>query len=167
MRATFGTGRRLFIAFTVLVSTFALSSYLMLAHVRSIHDGLLETKRYEEGVRLSLELSSAVRDQYAHQAHTIILGNDTHLPRYRGAYGHVVEMIEQVRRYARDPDERAWVDEMAVASDQLDHVFRDRVVPAVLKHDTTDVQQEHAQAQQLVSLIQDRSDRLEIGRAHV
>ena len=53
------------IAFALLVSTFAIASYLTLAHVRSIHDGLLQTKRYEDGVRVSLELSSAVRDQYA------------------------------------------------------------------------------------------------------
>lgn len=66
MRITFGTRQRLFIAFALLVSTFALASCLTLAHVRSIHDGLLQSKRYEDGVRASLELSSAVRDQYAH-----------------------------------------------------------------------------------------------------
>lgn len=37
---------------------------------------------YEEGVRIALEIASAVRDQYAHQAHTIILGNDSHLEYY-------------------------------------------------------------------------------------
>ena len=160
MRTRFGTGQRLFIAFALLVSTFALASYLTLAHVRSIHDGLLQTKRYEEGVRVSLELASAVRDQYAHQAHTIILGNDSHLTLYDGAQQRVAEMIEQVRRYATLPDERGWVDDIASASDELDQVFRGRIVPAVLKHDAADVQEEHARAQQLVTLIQDRSDRL-------
>ena len=160
MPTAFGTGQRLFIAFALLVSTFAVASYLTLAHVRGIHDGLWETKRYEEGVRLSLELSSAVRDQYAHQAHTIILGNDSHLSLYAAAQRHVTDMIEQVRRYATRPDERAWVDEIATASDSLDHLFRSRIVPAVLNHDAVDVQQEHARAQMLVSLIQERSDRL-------
>jgi two-component system, NtrC family, sensor kinase len=160
MRTRFGTGQRLFIAFALLVSTFALASYLTVAHVRSIHDGLLQTKHYEDGVRTSLELSSAVRDQYAHQAHTIILGNDTHLMLYAGARRHLTDTIEQVRKFATLPDERAWVDEIATASDRLDHVFRDRIVPAVLKRDSADVQEEHAHAQLLVSLIQDRSDRL-------
>ena len=51
MRTSFGTAKRLFIAFTLLVSTFAFASYLTLAHVRQIHDGLLEMKDHEEGVR--------------------------------------------------------------------------------------------------------------------
>jgi signal transduction histidine kinase len=148
------------VAFALLVSTFAVASYLTLVHVRSIHDGLLEAKHYEEGVRVSLELSSAVRDQYAHQAHTIILGNDSHLMLYDGARRHLADMIGQVRQYAELPDERVWVDDIASASDKLDHVFRDRIVPAVLRHDAADVQTEHAQAQLLVSLIEDRSDRL-------
>jgi two-component system NtrC family sensor kinase len=160
MRTTFGTGQRLFVAFALLVSTFALASYLTLAHVRSIHDGLLQTKHYEDGVRASLELSSAVRDQYAHQAHTIILGNDSHLMLYAGARRHLLDTIEQVQQYATLPDEKGWVNDIATASDKLDHVFRDRIVPAVLKHDEVDVQEEHARAQMLVTLIQDRSDRL-------
>src|SRR5512146_2818123 len=97
MRSTFGTARRLFIAFALLVSTFAVASYLTLFHVRQIHDGLLQMKDHEEGVRLSLELASAVRDQYAHQAHTIILGDDSHLALYAGARRHVSDGIEQVR----------------------------------------------------------------------
>ena len=56
MRSRFGTAQRLFIAFTLLVSTFAVASYLTLFHVRQIHDGLLQMKDHEEGVRLALEL---------------------------------------------------------------------------------------------------------------
>jgi len=160
MRPRFGTGQRLFIAFAILVSTFAVASYITLAHVRTIHEGLLDSKRYEEGVRLSLELSSAVRDQYAHQAHTIILGDESHLPLYAAAHRHVSDMIEQMRAHARLPDERAWVEEIASASDRLDRVFRERIVPAVLKRSEADVRLEHSQAQLLVTLIQDRSDRL-------
>jgi serine phosphatase RsbU (regulator of sigma subunit)/anti-sigma regulatory factor (Ser/Thr protein kinase) len=160
LRTRFGTGRRLFVAFLLLVSTFALASSLTLAHVQTIHEGLLQTKHYEDGVRVALELSSAVRDQYAHQAHTIIMGNDSHLMLYAGARRHLLDTIEQVRQYAVSPEERAWVDDIASASDKLDRAFRERIVPAVLKHDAPDVREEHARAQKLVSLIQDRSDRL-------
>ncbi len=160
MRPKLGTGHRLFVAFALLVSTFAFASYLALEHVRSIHDGLLEMKHYEDGVRASLELASAVRDQYAHQAHTIILGDESHLVLYARATRHVADTIEQVRRYATRSDERGWVDDVETASGKLDHLFRDRIVPAVLKRDTAVVQAEHAQAQLLVTLIQGRSDRL-------
>ncbi len=160
MRPSFGTARRLFIAFALLVSTFAVASYLTLAHVRQIHDGLLQMKDHEEGVRMALELASAVRDQYAHQAHTIILGDDSHLPMYTEAEHHVTDLTALVRTHARRPDERAWVSDIERATDDLDRIFRGRIVPAVLKRDIEDVQAEHARAQLVVSLIQDRADRL-------
>jgi signal transduction histidine kinase len=160
MRASLGTARRLFVAFAVLVSTFAVASYLTLAHVREIHDGLLATKQHEQGVRLALELASAVRDQYAHQAHTIILGDASHLPLYTGAASHVTALTALVREHAVRPDERAWVGDIERATAELDRIFRSRIVPAVLARDVDTVQAEHARAQVVVSLIQDRADRL-------
>ncbi|HSD22231.1 MAG TPA: HAMP domain-containing sensor histidine kinase [Anaeromyxobacter sp.] len=160
MRTSFGTAKRLFIAFTLLVSTFAFASYLTLAHVRQIHDGLLEMKDHEEGVRVALELSSAVRDQYAHQAHTIILGDESHLPLYTDAEDHVTALTALVRKHARRADEQAWVADIERATADLDRIFRDRIVPAVLRRDVADVQAEHGRAQLVVTLIQDRADRL-------
>jgi signal transduction histidine kinase len=160
MRATFGTAKRLFIAFALLVSTFAFASYLTLARVGQIHDGLLQMKEHEEGVRVALELASAVRDQYAHQAHTIILGDDSHLPFYADAERHVTGLTALVREHAKRPDERAWVADIERATSELDRIFRGRIVPAVLRRDVGDVQEEHARAQLVVTLIQDRADRL-------
>jgi signal transduction histidine kinase len=160
MRPYLGTARRLFVAFAALVSMFAVSSYLALAHLGEIHEGLVEMSEQEQGVRLSLELASAVRDQYAHQAHTIILGNASHLPLYDAAEKRVVELTEAVRRRAGTPAERAWVDDIARATANLDAIFRRQIVPAVLSHSEADVQAEHARAQVQVSLIQERADRL-------
>ncbi len=160
MRTSFGTARRLFIAFALLVSTFAVASYLTLAHVGQIHDGLLQMKEHEEGVRVALELASGVRDQYAHQAHTIILGNDSHLPLYAEAERHVTALTALVRKHAIRPDEQAWVADIEQATDELDRIFRGRIVPAVLERNAENVQAEHGRAQLVVSLIQDRADRL-------
>ncbi len=160
MRISFGTARRLFVAFAILVSSFAAASYVTLDHVREMHDGLVQMKRHEEGVRLSLELASAVRDQYAHQAHTIILANASHLPFYTAAEKRVVSLTALVKQQAVHPDERAWVQDIERATGQLDRVFRDRIVPAVLSGDEADVQEEHGRAQLLVTDIQDRADRL-------
>lgn len=160
MRATFGTAKRLFIAFALLVSIFAVASYLTLAHVRQIHEGVLRMKDHEEGVRVALELASAVRDQYAHQAHTIILGDDSHLRFYTEAERHVTGLTALVRTHALRPDEQAWVADIERATRELDGVFRGRIVPAVLARDVANVQAEHARAQLVVSLIQDRADRL-------
>ena len=100
-----------------------------------------------EGVRLALELASAVRDQYAHQAHTIILGNDSHLRFYDEAVRRVGGITAKVRAHVASPEERGWVDDIERASAQLDQVFRTQIVPSVLRHDRTGVQEEHARAQ--------------------
>jgi signal transduction histidine kinase len=163
MRPYPGTGRRLFLSFAALVSTFAVSSFVALEHLGEIHQRLMEMKEQEQGVRLSLELASAVRDQYAHQAHTIILGNDSHLKFYDTAEKRVIELTQTLRGRVTSPEERAWVDDISRATADLDQIFRRRIVPAVLRRSEADVQAEHAKAQVQVSLIQERTDRL-VGR---
>jgi two-component system NtrC family sensor kinase len=160
MRSSFGTARRLFLAFALLVSTFALASWVTWAQLREIRRGLAEMKAHEEGVRVALELASAVRDQYAHQAHTIILGNASHLHLYEEAEGRVKLLTGQVRAHAEQADERAWVDDIERATGELDVIFRQRIVPAVLRRDLAGVQDEHDRAQLVVTFIQDRTDRL-------
>jgi signal transduction histidine kinase len=163
MRAPSGTARRLILALTGLLSVFAISSWFALASLRDIQGGLSQIKEREEGVRLALELASAVRDQYAHQAHTIILGNDSHLPFYTEAERRVVGLTAQVKQRVRQPDELEWVAGIERATAELDRIFRQRIVPAVLRHRAADVMEEHGQAQVQVTQIQGLTDRL-VGR---
>jgi len=163
VKAPSGTARRLILAFTGLLSIFAVSSWFALDSLRDIQGGLTEIKEREEGVRLALTLASAVRDQYAHQAHTIILGNDSHLPYYTEAERRVVELTAAVKQRVRAPDELAWVAEIERATVELDRIFRQRIVPAVLRHQAADVMEEHGQAQVQVTQIQGMTDRL-VGR---
>ena len=101
---------------------------------------------FEEGMRLSLELASAVRDQYAHQAHTIILGNATHLGFYAEAERRVAALTQEVKARPLDAEERAWLGEVERSTAELDRIFRQRIVPAVLRRDTREVQLAHAAA---------------------
>ncbi|HSN92603.1 MAG TPA: ATP-binding protein [Anaeromyxobacteraceae bacterium] len=160
MRTSLGTAWRLFLAFALLVSTFAVASGLTLLRVRETGAQLAGMRQHEEDVRLALELASAVRDQYAHQAHTIILGNASHLPFYEEAAGQVRRLTSRVRAHAVRPDEQEWVGEIERATAALDRVFRERIVPAVLARDHGVVQDEHDRAQLLVTRIQERVDRL-------
>jgi len=160
MRPPSGTARRLILAFAGLLSVFAVSSYFALANLREIQGGLADIKEREEGVRLALSLASAVRDQYAHQAHTIILGNDSHLSFYTEAEQRVVGLTAAVKARVRAPDEQAWVADIERATADLDRIFRQRIVPAVLRKQAEDVMEEHDRAQLVVTRIQERTDRL-------
>ena len=125
-----------------------------------MHEGLAETRRREEGVRLSLELASAVRDQYAHQAHTIIIGDASHLAFYGEARETVARLTRALRQAAEGPEERALVESIDEESRRLDTVFRERIVPAVLRGDRPTVQAEHGRAQLSVTRIQDLTQAL-------
>jgi two-component system NtrC family sensor kinase len=160
MRMTSSLARRLFLAFALLIGTFVLASGVTLRHFRDVDAGLQQMREEEDGIRLALALASAVRDQYAHQAHTIILRNDSHVPYYRQARERVGELTRLVRQHARTAEEQEWVTDIERASDQLDEIFRTRILPAVLAQDERTVLLEHERAQRAVSLIENRADRL-------
>jgi two-component system, NtrC family, sensor kinase len=150
-----GTGRRLALAFGALVLLLVVASAAAIVGSSRIHRGIAETVRREEGVRLSLELASAVRDQYAHQAHTIIIGDESHLGFYDQARATVLRLTGALRGVAERPDERALVDRIETESGTLDRIFRESIVPAVIRGERASVQEEHGRAQLVVTRIQD------------
>src|SRR6516165_4529799 len=103
MKAWSGTARRLFFAFATLIAIYAVAFSFAIAGLSQIRDGLQHTKERAEGVRVALELASAVRDQYAHQAHTIILGDKSHLGFYGDAQQQVATLTRKVRLHAQAP----------------------------------------------------------------
>ena len=155
-----GTARRLLLGFGALVVIIAASSYLTLAGLSQIHAAMDRMKSEEEGVRLAFELASAVRDQYAHQAHTIIIGDESHLGFYTQAQKRVLALTEQLRNQVRAPEELALVVQIDAASSELDAMFRKRIVPAVVRGERRFVQTEHARAQLVVTRIQDAAEQL-------
>lgn len=155
-----GTARRLALAFGALIAVYGLASAAGLWGLAEIHDGLHRTRAQADGMRVAMELASAVRDQYAHQAHTIIIGDQSHLAFYAEAEKRVLQLAGEVRRHVDRPDELAWVDDIEKATAELDEIFRQHILPAVLRGESAGVRAEHARAQLVVTRIQDRTDRL-------
>ena len=155
-----GTARRLALAFAALVALFAVATAIALLGFAQVNRGLAQTRTRVDSMRLALDLASAVRDQYAHQAHTIIIGNDSHLGFYAEAKARVLTLIKDLRQRAERPDERAWVDDIEAGAAELDRIFSRDIVPAVLSGRTADAHLEHARALAVVSRIQQRTDLL-------
>ena len=160
MTGRLNTTGRLSLGLGALVLLLVLASGAAILGSIRIHRGVDEAIRREEGVRLSLALASAVRDQYAHQAHTIIIGNESHLGLYAGARGTVLKLTASLRAAAERPEERALVDEIEAESERLDRIFRESIVPAVLRGERGRVQAEHDRAQLVVTRIQDLTGEL-------
>jgi two-component system NtrC family sensor kinase len=155
-----GTARRLLLGFGAMVAIFGVASWVALSGLSRTQAAVARMKQAEEGVRVALELSSAVRDQYAHQAHTIIIGDESHLGFYTAAQRKVLELTRQLRSSSTSPEARAAVDDIEQASGELDDIFRQSIVPAVVRGDRTFVQQEHGRAQLVVTRIQGLAEAL-------
>ena len=155
-----GTARRLLLGFGAMVAIFGLASWVALSGLNQTQDAVARMKVAEEDVRVALQLASAVRDQYAHQAHTIIIGDESHLGFYTEAQRRVLELTRQLRRSSTSPEALATVDDIERASSELDGIFLQAIVPAVVRGDRAFVQSEHARAQLVVTRIQDLTDSL-------
>ena len=155
-----GTARKLALGFGALVLIFAVASYVALEGLARIQGESARIRQQEESVQLALQLESAVRDQYAHQAHTIILGNVSHLGFYAEAQQHVVALTSELRGKAHARDAVALIDTIESASADLDHIFRENIVPAVVRHDRDVIEAKHGRAQLIVTRIQDAAEQL-------
>jgi signal transduction histidine kinase len=160
MQVPSGTARRLSLALAALVSLFVVSSVLVLVHMREIHSRMVEMQARQHAVRSALEVASAIRDTYAHQAHTLILGNDSHLHFYETAARRVTRLTEEMKAQSLGPEERAWVEDIERAQGSLDTLFREALLPAVVAGRKADMDREHGRALSLVSQMEERTDRL-------
>ncbi|MFP2926622.1 hypothetical protein ACLESO_15730 [Pyxidicoccus sp. 3LG] len=154
------TTRKLLLAFGALVALFTAASGFALARLTDIHAGSHALREAGGRVRDALELATAVRDQYAHLAHTIILGNASHVRFHDEARARVEALTRRLREQAQDAQERTWVADIQENGDALDRLYRDTLLPAVLAKDQAAVTAAHGRALELVSHIQARADSL-------
>lgn len=99
-----------------------------------IHQRLHEVKRDEERARSVVRLASAVRDQYAHVAHTIILSNDTHASLFRKATRRLDALTADVR--STDGGAGATeVDRIIAASKEITRLFETEILSASVRGD--------------------------------
>ena len=155
-----GTALRLAVGLGALVAIVATGSVVAITGLATTRDAVQRMMEEEQGVRLAQELASAVRDQYAHQAHTIIIGDESHLGFYGEAQRRVLDLTRQLRARTSSPQALARVAAIDAASAELDAIFRGNIVPAVIRGDRALVQSEHARAQEIVTRIQDLSGEL-------
>ncbi|NOJ98613.1 histidine kinase [Corallococcus coralloides] len=154
------TTRKVLLAFGALVALFAAASGYALGRLADIHEGTRALREVGGRAREARELATAVRDQYAHLAHTIILGNDSHRRFHSEARARVEALTRRLSEHARDAEERAAVADIQASGDALDTLYRDTLLPAVMAKDAAAVEAAHGRALEWVSRIQARVDAL-------
>lgn len=153
--------RRLVVALGSLATgAIALSLALLVSNQR-IAGAFADVRRDEAASHDALMLGVAVREQYMHEAHTLIERGRSHL-----AHHHT--WVEQVALAARDLEPRVpaaerWrVRRIAETSREIDRHFQGTIVRALEQHDSEEVTREHRVIDRLVSQASSDADSLAI-----
>jgi signal transduction histidine kinase len=150
---------RLAIALGAVLLLIGVASASCLWGLFDIHHRLHALKQEEDEVRSVVRLAAAVRDQYAHVAHTIILGNESHTPLFREATQHLNDLVTAVRaqRRAKGAPE---IDRIVEASREIERLFNNQILPAIRAGDRAEVAARHERILQLAMSAQDQAESL-------
>jgi two-component system, NtrC family, sensor kinase len=155
-----GIARRLGLTFALLFGIFAIAGGFAVAGLLEMHAALHEVETDAGRMRNVLRLASAVRDQYAHLAHTIIIGNDSHAGLYDEASDAVTNIARLVDTLASGEAERGLVRSLTNRSRQLDALFHESLLPAVQRGDSLTTGRLHDRVLHLVAQAQQDADEL-------
>lgn len=137
--------RRLAVGFgSVSLVAIALCTVLM-ALIAQVASLVTDMRGAEAGIKESLSLAIAVREQYAHHAHWLIERRDEHLEHS----GRLLEKIETGTRLLRPlvpSHEVARLDGVLADSRALDAAFTEKIRPAALRGDVNSVVRGHQTA---------------------
>ena len=101
------TGRRLLIAFGAVLSVFGAALAVELVTLGRIADAETEVAKLDAAKHAGHMAAAQVRDQYIHQAHSLIELGPGHLDHYRGVAASTRHSIEYLESLAEAPDVRA------------------------------------------------------------
>lgn len=151
--------RQLAVSFGVVGALGILLCGVLLLLVASVSSALDTVREDAESTHLALGLSLAVREQYIHEAHTILEGNATHLHHHDRWVRRAQERASDLE--GRSPPAAAGrARRVARASRDLDAVFAERIVPAAIARDDEEVRRAHREAEALARRAQVESDAL-------
>jgi two-component system, NtrC family, sensor kinase len=129
------TALRLMGLFALILTLFAVSLRMTLYFLQELvemQSRLVEIDRAKHAGHLT---AVYVREQYIHQAHTLINWNLSHLDHYEEAVELTRAQTAALQRLAPDPKQKAYVDKIIQTAAINDELFRHTVIPAIERDD--------------------------------
>lgn len=157
------TGRRLLAAFGGVLVLFALALIVELVTLRRIADAEGEVTRLDHAKHAGHMAAAQVRDQYIHQAHSLIEFGSAHFEHYAHVREATIQAIAHLRLLAETSQDVALVDQIQRLADQNDEDFRATVVPAIQRGDRAGVAQLGDKLEAVVDQVVDLNTRLNAG----
>jgi two-component system NtrC family sensor kinase len=124
-------GRRLAAAFGAVLALFAVALLLVVWTLARIADAERDVDALDHAKHAGHMAAAEVREQYIHQAHTLINWDASHLDHYNQVQERTQAATDHLRTLARTAEERVHAEAIAELARQNDAEFRKLVVPAV------------------------------------
>jgi signal transduction histidine kinase len=150
-------GRRIATAFGLIAFVAIMMCALLFTVIARVSGLVMEMRAGESAIDQSHALATAIREQYTHQAHTLIESNDSHLAHDRQWVKRVALAATRLRSIL-PTSEGVRLDRVLAMSQELDRMFLDRMLPASESGDRATVARLHHDADQLSQDVADEAD---------
>jgi two-component system NtrC family sensor kinase len=150
---------RLAVAIGALFVVMGVGAAACLWAIFDIHGRLHTLKKDEEQARSVVLLANEVRDQYAHVAHAIVIGDDSHEAMFRDSTARLQSLAETARAHPA-LGEAAEIDQILKSSTEMERIFRTEILPLVKARDHLALVSRHERVLQLASSAEQRADAL-------
>ena len=162
-------GRQIAVGFGSIAAVAVAMCAMLFSVIAQVADLVGDMRAHEGAIDRSHALATAVREQYAHQAHTIIEGDRGHLDHYREWVDRVSSIVAELTRSV-PPSEQKRLQQVLAMSRQLDQMFRERMLPASENGDRATLVRLHREADELSQSAAAQADSIvrtvELGMVH-
>lgn len=148
-----GTSARLSAAFVAVLALFGAALWTALWTFERLGAAEQEVAELEDAKHAGHAVAAAIREQYIHQAHTIINWDRSHLAHYEDAAKSTRTATRQLQEMARREEHRQRTLEIARLVGEVDEVFKARVIPGIDANDRDAVRRGHEATERQVGKV--------------
>ena len=142
--------RRLVLAFGSNLALFAIALVVILRAMSQLDAADAEVGHFDRAKHAGHRVAALVREQYIHQAHTIIEGNRSHLDHYSSIAKATSDAVVAMRAASDTSDDRARANAIAALVRKNDEEFLAETLPAIERGEVDKVRELHAATELVV-----------------
>jgi two-component system, NtrC family, sensor kinase len=160
-----GTRTRLLVTFATILVFFGVALLVALRALSQMERAEREQAELDRAKHAGHAVAALVREQYIHQAHTVIEWDRSHIDHYRDIVRITAAATHELAAFARTPEDRAAADEIVRLVRQNDEDFLAVTLPAIDRNEHAEVARLHAATEEVIGhvlrLVRELNGRLE------
>lgn len=140
--------RQLAVGFGLIAVIATVMCALLLGTIREVSEVVDQMRKEEATIRRGIKLSAAVREQYIHIAHSLVVGDRSHLQHYEQWRRQLADEARALAT-AAPVEVRQKLEAVERLSAEMDRIFQDELLRAAERGDLNTLQTEHERVEAL------------------